>query len=396
MGDDRMTIFVSNYINHHQLPFCQAMLRELSGEFLFIQMEPMVEERVNMGWGVDVKKYPFVMCYQDAKEECQRLIEDSECVIFGGWEDENIILPRLEQGKFTLRYSERIYKEGQWKFISPRGLIKKYHDHVRFRKEEVYLLCAGGYVASDFQLIHAYPNHMFTWGYFPEFVPEDMETLFQKKEAEGKTGEVEILWAGRMIPYKHPELAMKAVGELVETNPNFHFTMIGEGEELENVKKIATQYGITDKVSFPGFMKPTDVREYMRKADIFLFTSDFGEGWGAVLNEAMNSGCACIAGSGIGAVPSMIRHGWNGYVYENGNGKELLTYLKELAGSKAKRRVIGQNAYISIQKYWNADYAAKELAKFIKNPGEYKEPSVGPMSKAPVISPNKGYVYTRR
>ena len=38
-------VFVSNYINHHQIPFCNAMFRLLEGRFLFIQTEVMEEEQ---------------------------------------------------------------------------------------------------------------------------------------------------------------------------------------------------------------------------------------------------------------------------------------------------------------------------------------------------------------
>ena len=44
-----------------------------------------------------------------------------------------------------------------------------------------------------------------------------------------------------------------------------------------------------------GALKPADVRKEMERADIFLFTSDYKEGWGAVLNEAMNARCAIVA-----------------------------------------------------------------------------------------------------
>ena len=53
-------IFVSNYINHHQIPFCEAMRRRLGENFCFIQTEPMAEERVRMGWGVDLARLPYV------------------------------------------------------------------------------------------------------------------------------------------------------------------------------------------------------------------------------------------------------------------------------------------------------------------------------------------------
>ena len=49
----------------------------------------------------------------------------------------------------------------------------------------------------------------------------------------------------------------------------------------------------------------------MEKSEIFLFTSDKGEGWGAVLNESMNSACAVVASHAIGSVPFLLKDGEN-------------------------------------------------------------------------------------
>ena len=61
----------------------------------------------------------------------------------------------------------------------------------------------------------------------------------------------------------------------------------------------------------------------MEKTGIFLFTSDRQEGWGAVLNEAMNSGCAVVASHLIGAVPFLKKKKKNGLVYSSGDRKTL-------------------------------------------------------------------------
>ncbi len=57
-----------------------------------------------------------------------------------------------------------------------------------------------------------------------------------------------------------------------------------------------------------GAMSPDKVRAYMERADVFLFTSDFNEGWGAVLNESMNSGCAVVASHAM--VSAFLNQGW--------------------------------------------------------------------------------------
>ena len=50
-------IFVSNYFNHHQLPFCDALYELLEGDFCFLQTQPMEEERVKMGWQAEERPY---------------------------------------------------------------------------------------------------------------------------------------------------------------------------------------------------------------------------------------------------------------------------------------------------------------------------------------------------
>lgn len=393
--------FVSNYLNHHQIPFCEAMVYNKKIEFTFIQIEAMDPERVRMGWGVDLDKYPFAISYtanNSSVEKCKQLILDSDIVIFGGVDDESYIKPRLELGKVTIRYSERIYKEGQWKFISPRGLIKKYNDHVKYSKKDVYLFCAGGYVASDFSLIHAYKNKMYTWGYFPKVYEYSEEELNQYRCNNEK---LEILWSGRMIDWKHPEYIISACEKLRASKIDFHFTVIGDGDMRNQIVQEAKEKKLDKDISFVGFVTPDKVREYMRKADMYLFTSDFKEGWGAVLNESMNSGCAVIASSGIGAVPYLVKHNVNGLVYKTGDMKEFEEYVARLAKDKALRDKLGKKAYDTMINGWTPEIAAARFEQFAeavlnKDNGKLNmDISEGPLSKAPIISPGKGYEYVR-
>ena len=130
-----------------------------------------------MGWQEALEECPYVRNYWENEKECKTLILESDVVIFGGVEEESYLADRLEAGKIVIRYSERIYRNGLWRAISPRGLMKKYHDHVRYRNAPVYLLCSGAYVAFDFNLIHAYPNKKYKWGYFPKTKEYEIATL---------------------------------------------------------------------------------------------------------------------------------------------------------------------------------------------------------------------------
>lgn len=393
--------FITNYLTHHQLPFTEEMFRRLGSDFVFIATNHMGEERIRMGWTIeDQNRYPYVRFYDDDMQVCEKLVMDSDVLICGGTH-ELYIRKRIEAGKITLRYFERLYKKGQWQVLALNGYIKKWKEHTAQRKKPIYLLCAGAYVASDFYLFRAYPGKMLKWGYFPPFIPYDLWDLM-----EGKKGSCEILWTGRMIGWKHAEDALKALKMLLVRKGaeiDIHLTMIGEGEcasQIEGMIERETVAGkkLSDVVTLRPFMKPDEVRSIMEKSAIYLMTSDYEEGWGAVVNEAMNSGCAVIASSGAGSVPYLLRHGENGLVYRSGDVEELAEYLELLAGDPLFRKKLGIAAYKTIADQWNAAAAAERMVKFCKQlvQGDYQPEPEGPLSPAELIKPKRGYEFCHR
>ncbi len=362
-GEERTGImqitFVSNYINHHQIPFSNALFELTKGGYTFVQTQVMEQERVQMGW--QAEELPYVKFFYEEPDVCKQLIMDSDVVIFGGTDDESYIEERLEAARLTLRYSERLYKTGQWKAVSPRGLRKKYHDHTRHRNAPVYLLCAGAYVPSDFHIVRAYTGKMFCWGYFPETKQYDVDKLIAEKNGQIPR----LLWAGRFIDWKHPELALETARYLKEKGIRFHMDIIGGGPMEAQLKELLHQYELEQCVEMLGFKSPGEVRAYMEQANIHLFTSDRQEGWGAVANESMNSGCAIVANHMIGAVPYLIRHGENGFVYRDGAPQMLFETVERLVLDSELRSRVGRAAYETIVSTWNAEDAAASLYHLI-------------------------------
>ncbi len=413
-----MTIcFVSNYINHHQIPFCGEMIRlcHEGDSFFFIQTQEMEEERKQMGWSAEMPDY-VLSAYKSEEEnaKCRKLIFDSEVVIFGGCEDESYIKPRLEDiksavalkagsdskagpgknnKKLTFRYSERVYKEGQWKFISPRGLARKRADHTRYNDIPFYLLCAGGYVASDYALFGAYKNKMLKWGYFPEAQSFDIEECINNKgyisgDIATDNGRVPyLIWAGRMIGWKHPENAVLTAQYLKSKGLRFQMDIFGNGPLRDKVSALINETGVRDCVSLKEFVSPPQMRELMKKADIFLMTSDRMEGWGAVANEAMNSGCCLIADCMEGAIPYLTKDGENALVYRGGGNSasgELLQKAERALTDPELRRKIAKNAYRTITEEWNAKTASERLMQVIRafeEGKEFPEYESGPCSR---------------
>ena len=161
----------------------------------------------------------------------------------------------------------------------------------------------------------------------------------------------------------------------------------------EELKKSAKEEGVLENLIFYGFLPPEKVRRIMENSHIHVFTSNHLEGWGAVVNESMNSGCVVVANVEAGAVPYLISHGENGMVYQEGNFDEMAKEVLYLATHKKERESMGRAAYETITKLWNAEHAAAELLRFAEEilRGEPTPAREGPLSKAPVIAPKKMY-----
>jgi len=254
----------------------------------------------------------------------------------------------------------------------------------------VYLLCYGAYVPSDFQIIRAYPGKMYRFGYFPETKIFEGDSLFEGKPS---LDTVHIVWAGRFMPLKHPEFVTRLAKELKEKGHAFHIHFVGSGEMEEEILRQREEWNLTKEITMYGFRSPAEVREIMEKSHIHLFTSNHLEGWGAVVNEAMNSGCAEVANSQAGAVPFLIKHGKNGLIYKDGSYEDFKACVFSLFTDKEKITKYGKAAYETIVTEWNAENAVKQILRFYENwkKGVVDPPESGPLSVAPVISPRRMY-----
>ncbi|MBE6926308.1 MAG: glycosyltransferase [Ruminococcaceae bacterium] len=370
-------ILISNFHNHHQMPLCDGFLQIPNVEFTFIATEKVPQKRVTLGYAQTFDHLPY---YREAIEPqdaiaAEQLCFDSDVVIIGS-APMTFIKRRLQAKKLTFTYNERWFKQGFWHH--PGDIYRAVRAYTLPGNRNFYQLCASAYTAFDSNRIFAFPGRKLRWGYFPEVKKQDISALMAQKEP------ATLLWAGRFLCWKHPEMALTVAKRLKEDGISFCLSMIGGGEEEQQIRTLIRAYDLEDCVALLGTMSPEEVRIHMERSAVFLFTSDFNEGWGAVLNEAMNSGCAVVASHAIGAAPYLLRQGENGFIYQNGDLEGLYQYTKKLLTDPVLREKLGKEAYRTMTECWNATVAAGRLYDFAqaKLTGE-KVPSYpdGPMSE---------------
>ena len=377
--------FYSNFLTHHQVPFCLEMQKRLGDDFKFVSTVKIVQWRLDLGFKDLDKEYDFVVrAYEndEMREEAKKLALDSDIVIIGSTTDE-LIEERLKQDKITFRYRARI-------FIFLDGLLKTlldkekmqlfYNRHIKYRKNKnLYLLTANAYGANDFNLFRLYKDKIYKWGYFLETNKYDIDELIEKKE---KNKKIEIIWVARFIKWKHPEIVIKLAKNLKKQNYDFHVKMLGNGKLQEKIEKMVKRENLENEVEIVGQVPSDQVKYYMENANIFMGTSDSREGWGAVINESMNAGCVVIANQKMGSVPFLIKHNENGLMYNS--YKDLEEKVKLAIKDKKLRKKLGKNAYKTITEDWTSKVATENLLELFSSITEGKEFAVkdGPSSKA--------------
>lgn len=346
-------VFLSNYFTHHQSALSKSFADFDNIDYTFIETEPMEEERKNMGWQIHGEDFVINHDFFSKNPEwCQELIDGADVVIIGSAPYE-LVRKRIKQKKLTFFYSERIYKRGYqaYKFI-----VRYIRFLYRYEFDNVYLLCSSAYTAADYNKTFTFRNKAYKWGYFPEAIQyENINSLIDRKKRNS------ILWVARMIDWKHPELAVDVAKRLKEEGYDFTLNMIGNGVLEDEIKRRIIEENLSDCVYMLGSMTPQEVRAHMEESEIFLFTSDRNEGWGAVLNESMNSACAVVASHAIGSVPFLINDTENGLIYKDGDLEDLYLKTKWLFDHSDERKNISLNAYHTVANEWNAENAAKRF-----------------------------------
>ncbi len=356
-----MTItFFSNFLNHHQKPFCDLLHKRLGEDFKFVSCVQMPESFSKGGYE-DLTKVEYnVTAFENEKKYAyaKELGDTSDIVIFGS-ANRDFVLDRMDANKHTFRYSERFFKKGLYQKYDYRILFHLIKYHTKYRSKNVYLLCASAFAANDFSWVRAYPNKMFKWGYFTKFKPIDIDGVLSAK-ASGKT---RILFVARLIKLKHPELVIGVAEMLMKKGIEFQLDIVGSGPLEAKLRKEVTTKKLDRHVIFVGNLSNPEVLEKMRLSNMLVFTSDQNEGWGAVINEAMSNGCTVVAGSKIGSVPFLIKNDVTGMVFKSEDQHDFNAKVAYLAENRERCTALGKAAYELIMHTWSPKNAVENFIK---------------------------------
>lgn len=121
-----------------------------------------------------------------------------------------------------------------------------------------------------------------------------------------------FIFVGNLIKQKNVDITIKAFSKIKKEYFDARLSIVGEGEELQNLRALCRELNIEDSVCFWGRLPNQEVLKLMSKNEYFIMPSE-NEGFGIVYIEAMASGCITIGTLGEG-IADFIKSGENGFL----------------------------------------------------------------------------------
>ncbi len=376
-------VFVSNFMNHHQKPLCDSLAQRCD-LFKFICTESMPENVKRFGYD-DLSSLPYVVGYPRSDDEeklVREIINEADAVIFGSCPDSYVYM-RMEARRLSFIFSERLWKKGTYRRFIPQIRVRVINRFTRYSKLPLYTLCSSCFLTYDLSLIDYPINKCYRWGYFTAVEDINPDMVFSEKNKV-----FQLAWVGRFIPLKRCEDLLKAAAILKRRGCSFNIKIVGAGESLSHYEQIIERNNLQDRIFFCGNMPQKEVRNVMRESRALAFTSDFNEGWGAVVNEAMSSVCVPVLSHAVGSSGFLVQHGVNGLIYHMGDAIDLADKIQYLIDNPTKTKEMALRSYKKVAEVYNGQVAAERLMLFIHEELagiKHTMYSDGPMSNAPIM-----------
>lgn len=371
--------FFSIILNNHQASLADELYALLGSDFIFVELENLTGND-KKGAVEDFTLRPYLLQAWKSEDNHHKAYEIAltydVCVFDGGFSFQKV---RMYTGKITFEFSERWLKSPR-NFLSPRLWTNILTHHLKgWHHKPLYKLCASAYAKKDQNLFGTFLNKCYKFGYFPQVLPD---TYVHKKSTESNF--VRLMWCARFINWKHPELAIQLAKRLKDAGYKFNLAMYGDGELRSGFKVLVERLGLSDCVKFHGNVPNNKIQQAMQESDIFLFTSDQQEGWGAVANEAMSNGCCLIGADKIGAVPYLVKDGTNGLIFKSCDLVSLYEKTIWAIDHPEECHIIRKTAVETMREVWSPANAARSLLQLIDDLQHGRDTSIkeGPCSKA--------------
>lgn len=157
----------------------------------------------------------------------------------------------------------------------------------------------------------------------------------------------ETIWLAtgtELHPNKGIDLLLTACAQLPSSN-SYHLFIIGGGVEEENLQSQVEQLGLSDRITFLGFVE--GLAQKLSAFDVFVLPSR-KEGMPYIVHEIAQAGVAFV-GTRVGAIPDVITHNETGLLVESGDVPALHAAVQQLLSDQSLRSRLSNALHEQLQ-----------------------------------------------
>lgn len=255
--------------------------------------------------------------------------------------------------------------------VPPYGKLSAFYGKQRIFDEEMNLLNDGKffmlrqwtimqirrfcYKKADGALVYASPGKKLlpTYGIdadkvFVTYNSTDTDDLFNIKEQQSEEkstlerSDFRIIHVGRLVKWKRVDLLINAFSRTLPSFPPSELVIIGDGPEMEHLKKQAADLHIDKKIKFTGAIHDNKtIASYLSSSAIYVLA---GMG-GLSINDAMTFGLPVICSVCDGTENDLVIQGKNGLFFEENNADDLADKLGILLNDPCLASKMGEESW---------------------------------------------------
>jgi glycosyltransferase involved in cell wall biosynthesis len=163
----------------------------------------------------------------------------------------------------------------------------------------------------------------------------------------------------QLFPRKGIRFLIEAAAKLKPRFPDLKVVVAGDGFERPELIRLAESLGVSDRVTFLGWVPNSELPPYYRAAAVSVIPS-LEEGFGIPAAEAMGCETAVVA-TDAGGLPEVVEHGVTGLIVPRGNSDALAEAIGSLLADPIRRAEMGRAGRQRALRLFDWDRSAEQF-----------------------------------
>jgi glycosyltransferase involved in cell wall biosynthesis len=253
-------------------------------------------------------------------------------IVNGIWAEKSflfvILLLNIFRANFLI-YSEAPVPTKKRSFIKKIiliFLIKPFAKLLIIRAKGV--LAVSNFAVNFFESLGVKDTQIYRFGYFRNSKESLKNHLIN--------GTIQLIFVGQLIERKGVMVLLEAIKIISKSNQSFHLTIIGTGDLEHFLKEFINKNQLQNSVILLGVINSENIINYIEKADLLILPSVF-DGWGMVINEALQCHVPVLASDQCGA-KELVEHNKSGLIFQHNNVESLTENIEKFLNLSLEER----------------------------------------------------------